>query len=341
MRDNDVETELIQLDTMSLRENEENHELIQIDAMMIQPTISESSTKEATSNSLPDHSRLSLVTRVSRHVDNFLRKQGASDVQIPTLCQHITPSLWFKAIRATMMNMLIREPDNILFREDDISPISADPETYSALRNLWTQRLHIEETLDNLLRNTLDIDIDDEFKRLDAAHNVINRQMFKIYQLSTVLVHENNMHRHPPRMMITDPMLIQKYNEETLPSVQSMISDLNIKESKRITMVATQESENPTNENTIEFVSPSNENTIEFVMTGKDATLLDHNREPRNNKRPSNDDRDTNEPDNKRSRNDDHASMIQFHSIPGPNSTAPYQSQHDKIQSKIPVPTSQ
>jgi hypothetical protein len=115
------------------------------------------------------------------------------------------------------------------------------------------------------LRNSLDIDIDDEFKRFDTAHNVINRQMIKIYQLSIVLVHENNMHRHPPRMMITDPILIQKYNEEIIPSVQSMISDLNIKESKSTTMVASQESENPTNENTIEFFSPSNENTIESV----------------------------------------------------------------------------
>jgi hypothetical protein len=101
---------------------------------------------------------------------------------------------------------------------------------------------------DNLLRNPLDIDVDDEFKRLDAAHNVINKQMFKIYQISKVLVHENNMYRHPPRMMITDAMLIQKYNEEILPSVKSMISDLNINESQRTTMVAThQESENPPN----------------------------------------------------------------------------------------------
>ncbi len=78
-------------------------------------------------------------------------------------------------------------------------------------------------------------------------------------------------------MVITDPMQIQKYNEETLPSVQSMISDL--KESTSTTMAATQESENPTNKNTIEFVSPS-KNTIESVTTGKDATLLDDNREP-------------------------------------------------------------
>ncbi len=55
------------------------------------------------------------------------------------------------------------------FCEDDIPPNSADPETYSKLRDLWTQRLHLEETLSNLLRYPLDIDIDDEFERLDAA----------------------------------------------------------------------------------------------------------------------------------------------------------------------------
>jgi hypothetical protein len=49
-----------------------------------------------------------------------------------------------------------------------------------------------------------------------------------------------------------------------------------------------------------------------------------------NNKRPSHDERDTNEPDNKRSRNDDHASMIQFHAIPGSNSTLPSQQDREK-----------
>jgi hypothetical protein len=157
------------------------------------------------------------------------------------------------------MNMLIREPDNtLLFREDDIPPNSIDPNTHSVLRDLWTQRLHLEETLDNLLRNPLDIDIDDGFERLDTAHNVINRQMFKIYQTSTVLVHENNQHRHPPRMMITDLMLIQKYNEELLPSVSSMCLEMNEDESKRIMRMATKESENPPNKETIEFVTPSN-----------------------------------------------------------------------------------
>jgi hypothetical protein len=84
--------------------------------------------------------------------------------------------------------------------------------------------------------------------------------------------------------MITDPMQIQKYNEETLPSVQSMISD---QESTSTTMAASQESENPTNKNTIEFVSPFNDNTIESVTTGKDAIFLDDNRKTRHNKRPS------------------------------------------------------
>jgi hypothetical protein len=105
------------------------------------------------------------------------------------------------------MNMLIRESDNILFREDDIPPFSADPEAHAALRNLWTQRLHIEETLDNLLRNPLDIDIDDEFKRLDSAHNVINRQMFKIYQFSTVLVHDNGVNNLLTSSPVATPCL--------------------------------------------------------------------------------------------------------------------------------------
>ena len=69
-----------------LRDNEAENELIQIDAMMIQPSTTESCTVEAIPiNIFPDHSRLSLVTRVSRHIDNFLRKQGASDLQMPTL----------------------------------------------------------------------------------------------------------------------------------------------------------------------------------------------------------------------------------------------------------------
>ncbi len=74
--------------------------------------------------------------------------------------------------------------------------------------DLWTQRAHIEETFENLLNNSLDIDIDDEFQRLDDIHNTINRQMFDIYRLSTFLVRENNLHKHPPQMLITDAEVI-------------------------------------------------------------------------------------------------------------------------------------
>ncbi len=107
-----------------------------------------------------------------------------------------------------------------------------------------------------------------------------------------------------------------------------MISDLKRKGSKSTTMAAPQESENPTNKNTIEFVSPFIDKTIESVTTGKDAIFLDDNRKTRYNKRPSHDERDTNEPDNKRSRNDDQAFRIQLHAIPGSNSKLP--SQHDR-----------
>jgi hypothetical protein len=66
LRENEVENELVQIDATNLRDNEEENELIQIDAMMIEPSISESSTKEATSNPLPEHPRLPTKTRSLR-----------------------------------------------------------------------------------------------------------------------------------------------------------------------------------------------------------------------------------------------------------------------------------
>ncbi len=69
------------------------------------------------------------------------------------------------------------------FQKDDIPPETLDATTHSTLMNLWTQRIHIEETLENLLNNSLDIDIDDEFERLDDIDNTINRRMFDTYRL--------------------------------------------------------------------------------------------------------------------------------------------------------------
>ena len=81
--------------------------------------------------------------------------------------------------------MIAPESDVLQFQKDDIPPETLDATTHSTLMNLWTQRMHIEETLENLLNNSLDIDIDDEFERLDDIHNTINRRMFDRY-ISTI-----------------------------------------------------------------------------------------------------------------------------------------------------------
>ncbi len=62
-----------------LKDHEAEDEPIQIDAIMIQPfTTTERSSVEAIPiQPSPDRSR-SLVTQVSRQIDHFLRKQGAS-----------------------------------------------------------------------------------------------------------------------------------------------------------------------------------------------------------------------------------------------------------------------
>jgi hypothetical protein len=72
-------------------------------------------------------------------------------------------------------------------------------------------------------------------------------------------------------------------------------------------------------------------------MTEKDAaTPLKDNRESRNDKRSITDDNDINKHYNKRSKNDEHASMIQFHPTHDSDSTLPHQSQHDKVPDKDP-----
>jgi hypothetical protein len=62
-------------------------------------------------------------------------------------------------------------------------------------------------------------------------------------------------------MMIPD--VNKKYNEEILPSVKSMNSDLNINASQKNTLVTTRA-----------IVNPSNENIIECFRTKEDAGHL-------------------------------------------------------------------
>ena len=250
--------------------------------------------------------RLSLVYQVSRHVDEFLRQQGASDLMMPWLCQTISPNVWFRSIRATIANILTIAPESdvLQFQKDDIPPETLDATTHSTLMDLWTQRIHIEETLENLLNNSLDIDIDDEFERLDDIHNTINRRMFDTYRLSTFLVHENNLHKHPPQMLITDATLIERYNEETPPSVRTLITDWNRNAPQDTSSEATQKSKGARTtsydtkspkENTKQLVSLENDDTTEFV-TG--------------NKRPAIENIEAIEPDPKRIGIEPHALMM-------------------------------
>ena len=60
--------------------------------------------------------RFSLVTQVSRHIDTFLRQQGASDLMMPWLCQTISPNMWFRSIRATIANILTIAPEMATLR---------------------------------------------------------------------------------------------------------------------------------------------------------------------------------------------------------------------------------
>ena len=228
--------------------------------------------------------RLSLVCQVSRHIDEFLRQQGASDLMMPWLCQTISPNTWFRSIRATISNILTIAPESdvLQFQNYDIPPETLDAITHSTLTDLWTQRTHIEETLENLLNNSLDIDIDDEFERLDNIHNTINRRMFDVYRLSTFLVHENNHHKHPPQMFITDATLIERYNEEIPPSVRTLIDTWNRNTPQDTSSEATQKSKGARTtsydtkspkENTKQLVSLENNDTTESVTGNKRSAI--------------------------------------------------------------------
>ena len=140
--------------------------------------------------------------------------------------------------------------------------------------DLWTQRIHIEETLENLLNNSLDIDIDDEFERLDNIHNTINRRMFDVYRLSTFLVHENNHHRHPPQMFITDATLIERYNEEIPPSVRTLIDTWNRNTPQDTSSEATQKSKGvQTTDCDTEVTTSYNNDTTELVPSSKRSAI--------------------------------------------------------------------
>jgi hypothetical protein len=139
---------------------EDPNEHLEITAMMIQPATNESSktTEEGASSSViepkPKHGRLqygrgNLVQQVTRHVDAYLKHQGVSDAMMPRIKDTVPPSLlWIKAIRVSVVRTLSSHNDNHMldFEQDDISPATIDPGTHNTLKNLWAQRICIEDT---------------------------------------------------------------------------------------------------------------------------------------------------------------------------------------------------
>jgi hypothetical protein len=96
------------------QEQEDPDEQIEITAMMIQPATNESSntTEEGSSSSAvkpqpihgrPQYNRGTLVQQVAQHVDAYTKHQGLSDEKRPRMTNTAPPSLWFKAIRATVV----------------------------------------------------------------------------------------------------------------------------------------------------------------------------------------------------------------------------------------------
>ncbi len=183
----------------------------QITAMMIQSATQSSNTsEEGTSSSAvestPIQGRGSLVQQVAKRVEAYMRYSNVSDAIMPRIMDTIPPSLWFRAIRATVAHITASEPpDHVLdFMEEDIPPATTDLNDHNALTNLWAQRVFTEEELTTLLKSSLEIDIEPRYFVLTQQLNAINRKMWDVYRTSTFLVHSNNSHKHPARTLITD-----------------------------------------------------------------------------------------------------------------------------------------
>jgi hypothetical protein len=68
-------------------------------------------------------------------MDAYLKHQGVSDAMMPRMMDTIPPSLWFKAIRATVVQILSSHEDNHVldFEQEDISPATTDPAIHNNL----------------------------------------------------------------------------------------------------------------------------------------------------------------------------------------------------------------
>ncbi len=143
-----------------LEQQDDSNEQLEITAMMIQSATNTCSNtiEEGTSSSAvespPIHGRGSLVQQVARRVESYMRFSGLSDAIMPCIMDTIPPSLWFRAIRATVAHITSSDPVNHVldFMQEDIPPATTDQNDHNALTNLWAQRVFTEEELSTLLR---------------------------------------------------------------------------------------------------------------------------------------------------------------------------------------------
>jgi hypothetical protein len=77
--------------------------------------------------------------------------------------------------------------------------------------------------------------------------------MFDVYRLSTFLVHENNIHKHPPRTLIIHASVTR---EET-PFVRTLISELEKQEVRKVTRLCTLKLKGAQPENQVKSTSES------------------------------------------------------------------------------------
>ncbi len=208
-----------------LQQQDDSSEQLEITAMMIQSATKESNDtiEEGSSSSevelQPIQGRGSLVQQVARRVESYMRFSGVSDAMMPQIMDTIPPSLWFRAIRATVAHITSSDPVNhvLAFMQEDIPPATTDLNDHNALTNLWVQRIFTEEELSTLLESSLDIDIEPQYYALTHRLNAINRKLWDAYRVSTFLVHSNNSHKHPARTLITDAVEAKNTGSTTIP----------------------------------------------------------------------------------------------------------------------------
>jgi hypothetical protein len=124
-----------------LQQQDDSSEQLKITAMMIQSATNESSNtiEEGSSSSevesQPIHGRGFLVQQVARRVEAYMRYSGVSDAMMPRIMDTIPPSLWFRAIRATVAHITSSDPDNHVldFMQEDIPPATTDLNDHNAL----------------------------------------------------------------------------------------------------------------------------------------------------------------------------------------------------------------